>query len=220
MFDAVGTLIYARPPVAQVYAAVGRRFGSRLTEAEVTTRFEAIFRQAEAEDFAGDLKTSEWAEQQRWRRIVEKVLDDVTDPEECFRELFEHFARPTAWCCFPDVQDVFGPILSRGVRVAIASNFDSRLLEIVGQLEPLCLCDRVLVSSQIGYRKPHEQFFRAVVSPLGGEASELVYVGDDRRNDLEGAEQAGMRAVLLDRHGGQAGAIGSLVELLEWMDSK
>ena len=42
-FDAVGTLIHPQPSAAAVYAAVGRRFGTRRTEEEIAARFPTAF---------------------------------------------------------------------------------------------------------------------------------------------------------------------------------
>ena len=215
MFDAVGTLIYPEPSVAQVYAETGRRFGSNLTQAEVAERFRQAFRQHEQDDFAGSLQTSEEAEFARWRRIVGQVLVDVTDPESCFDQLFEHFARSAAWRTFPDVPRALDQLVSRGHTVGIASNFDERLLGISRQLAPLDRCQFVLVSSQIGFRKPHRKFFEAIASHVGLPADQILYVGDDRVNDLDGARTIGMPSVLVDRSGCCcAPSLRSLEELL------
>src|SRR5438132_1602800 len=91
-FDAVGTLIYPEPNAADVYTAVGRRYGSRLTTEVIAPRFRSAFQAEEALDLRNDLRTYEAREVLRWRRIVAAVLDDVSDAEACFRELFEHFS--------------------------------------------------------------------------------------------------------------------------------
>ena len=41
LFDAVGTLIYPDPPVAEAYRSIGRRFGSRLSVEQIAARFPA-----------------------------------------------------------------------------------------------------------------------------------------------------------------------------------
>ena len=97
-FDAVGTLIVPDPPAPEAYAAVGRRHGSRLAVATVADRFRAAFRREEESDRAAGWRTDDRREGRRWRSIVAAVLDDVPDAEACFRELWDHFARPAAWC--------------------------------------------------------------------------------------------------------------------------
>lgn len=215
VFDAVGTLIYPDPEVAAVYRQVGERFGSRLTAEEVAARFRAVFQQVEGRDRTGDLQTSERVEYLRWQEIVSRVLDDVTDRASCFAELYEHFACATAWRVFGDVAPAFEELCSRGITLVLASNFDQRLLAIAGQLPPLGLCRHVLVSSLVGWRKPHPQFFRAILETVGTDPQRALYVGDDPENDVAGPRSVGMPAVQLIRRGPMRdGAIRSLKELL------
>src|SRR5437660_565192 len=112
-FDAVGTLIHPDPAPAVVYAEVGRRFGSRYTIEVIQTRFTSAFEQEEAADRAANWRTSEERERRRWRNIVGSVLDDVTDPEACFHELYEHFARPQAWKLDSDAPAVIEQLAAR-----------------------------------------------------------------------------------------------------------
>ena len=100
-----------------------------------------------------------------------------------------------------------------GVALAIASNFDQRLFFIARQLEPLAVCCPVVVSSQVGFRKPHRRFFQAVLSAVGSEPQRVLCVGDDPLCDVAGAEAIGMRAILLDRRGATPSAINSLDQL-------
>ena len=215
VFDAVGTLIYPDPEVAAVYTQIGERFGSRLKAEEVAARFRAVFHEVEARDRAGDLRTSEEFEYRRWQEIVSRVLDDVTDRASCFAELYGHFARATAWRVFADVGPAFDELGSRGVSLVVASNFDERFLGIASQLPALRLCRHVLVSSRVGWRKPHPQFFRAVLETVGTGPEGVLYVGDDLENDVDGPRSVGLPAVQLIRRGPlRDGAIRSLKELL------
>ncbi len=135
----------------------------------------------------------------RWRRIVSETLAGVVDPEACFRELYEHFSRPTAWRINRDAEFVFARLLDNGVTLGLGSNYDSRLrlvLEDFTELAPLR--ERVVISATVGYRKPAEEFFREVVRVAECEPGEVLFVGDDVENDYEGAAAAGIHAVLLD----------------------
>jgi hypothetical protein len=86
-FDAVGTLITPMPPAAEVYAAVGRRFGSRLDVAAIAECFHRAFRDEENRDRLSGWRTDAAREVERWRSIVANVLPDVVEPEKCFRSL-------------------------------------------------------------------------------------------------------------------------------------
>ena len=65
---------------------------------------------------------------------------------------------------------------------------------------------RCVVSSLVGWRKPAPQFFAALVEAAGCQSHQVLYVGDDKRNDLDGATAAGLRAVLLDPAAENSGA--------------
>jgi putative hydrolase of the HAD superfamily len=55
--------------------------------------------------------------------------------------------------------------------------------------------DAVVVTGDLDAGKPDERAFRAVLSDLGVEPEEAVYVGDDLEADVKGARNAGMYAV-------------------------
>jgi putative hydrolase of the HAD superfamily len=200
-FDAVGTLITPDPPVQAAYQAVGDRYGSRLTIDTIRARFRSAFRDEEERDRAAGWRTDPAREMERWRRIVAAVLDDVTDAEACFRELWDHFSRPAAWRCLPDAGSVLTELSRRGLVVGLASNFDSRLRTVVAGLPELAAIGPIVASADVGWRKPAAEFFTAVVRAFGCAPGEVLLVGDDFENDYAGATAAGLRAVLLDRTG-------------------
>jgi putative hydrolase of the HAD superfamily len=200
-FDAVGTLIRPEPPAPVVYAAVGRRFGSRRDAADIAVRFGEAFRREEAWDRAQGLQTSEAREFQRWRRIVGAVLDDVSDLDACFEELFAHFGRPGAWACDAEAGPTLAELAGRGLTLGVASNYDSRLRSVAAGLAALRPASHLVISSEVGWRKPAAGFFRAIEEAVGLPAGAILYVGDSRESDYEGARRAGLRAVLLDPRG-------------------
>lgn len=221
--DAVGTLIHPEPPAPAVYAAVARRFGSRLSLPEIATRFATAFGRQEERDRAAGQRTSEEREVARWRTIVAEVLDDVSDPESCFQELYAHFAGPAAWRCEPGTPEVLAALAGRGWELGIASNFDHRLRGVAAGLPELRPVRHLLISSEVGWRKPAPAFFAAVCAASGCPPAEVLFVGDDFANDYEGARAAGLVALLLDPRRrsllSPAERIADLGELLTHLDA-
>ena len=217
VFDAVGTLIHPEPPAALVYAAVGARYGSTLTPPTIAERFAAAFQREEEVDRTVGLQTSEERERERWRHIVGRVLDDVTDPEACFRALYEHFSRPEAWRCEPETAATLEALTDRGYTLGLASNYDSRLNTVLAGLPMVWTIAHVVISSEIGWRKPAPAFFARVCHEMALPAEQIVYVGDEPDNDYAAADAAGLRAVLFDPHHRAPGhvlRIGRLADLL------
>lgn len=198
LFDAVGTLLAADPPVAQVYQQVAHRYGSSLSLAEIERQFHAAL----AAEHRDGGTTSEDAEKKRWRRIVARVVRDVPGEHDAiFADLWDHFGQARHWQLFADVAGTWTQLRQRGFRLGIASNFDRRLRHVLSGHPLLADCPDVFVSSEIGYLKPDLRFFRRVETLLGVLPSEIALVGDDEEADARGAEQAGWRAILLDRSG-------------------
>ncbi len=198
VFDAVGTLIHPDPPAPLVYWHTGRRHGSQLTVQEIGARFLAAFKHEEDRDYASGLRTSEDRELGRWQSIVAHVLDDVTDPDACFRELFEHFSRPQAWRLESGAERLIAELAARGYRPGMASNYDQRLRLVaagISELEPI---DRIIISSEVGWRKPAAEFFIAACRELGLQPEQVLYVGDDPHNDYQGARAVGLQTILFD----------------------
>lgn len=212
LFDAVGTLIFPRPSVAEVYAAHGKRFGSRLTAPEIKTRFRAaIARTAKHEP------VSEAGEFERWRQIVREIFDDVTAADDgLFTTLWQHFAEGGHWAVYDDVPAVWQGLTQGGFTLGIASNFDARLHNVCRHLPPLDVCTLRFVSSEVGFAKPDPRFFTAVAERLSAAPQELLLVGDDPRFDDQPARAAGWQALQIDRDAAQTtpGVIHDLRELL------
>jgi putative hydrolase of the HAD superfamily len=201
VYDAVGTLIHVEPAVGAIYAEVGRRFGSRLEAGQIRRRFHAAFGQQDELDERAGWRTSEAREVERWRAIVGAVLDDVADPAACFAALYDRFARPDVWRCHADAAELLAGLHARGIRQALASNFDTRLRGVMDALPIARFLDPLVISSEVGWRKPAAAFFRHVVAALELPPAEILFVGDDRGNDYDAARAAGLQARLLDPDG-------------------
>ncbi len=198
-FDAVGTLIHPDPEVGEVYARAGRRHGIEVPSDEIRRRFRRAFLGQDEEDAAAANRTSEERERRRWEAIVAEVFHHQPDPRAPFAELWDHFGRPDAWTCYPDVSAALEALSALGLRLVIASNFDRRLRRVVTGLPALHHCRDLVISSEIGWRKPAPGFFLALSKHTGCSASELLLVGDSVTNDYDGGKAAGLNVVLLAR---------------------
>jgi putative hydrolase of the HAD superfamily len=198
-FDAVGTLINPEPIAPVVYAEAGQRYGSRLGVESITERFRAAFQREEVIDRANGWRTSEVREIARWRRIVGTVLDDVVDAVGCFQELFDHFSRPESWRCDAALAVILPGLAARGYKLGIASNYDQRLRCVLSGLPALAPLDHLVISAEVGWRKPAPQFFAALCAQVHLHPQEILLIGNDPANDYDGARAAGLNAMLISR---------------------
>src|SRR5260370_8064907 len=216
-FDAVGTLLHPDTPAVDVYIEVGRRFGSHLPPQAIRANFIAAFKCQDALDYAKGLITSEARETERWRSIVSEMLVDVPDKSVPFHELFTHFSHSTSWRCDPDSTTVLSELFRRGYLLGMASNFDSRLRSIVRGMPGLKPVSQIVISSEVGWRKPAIEFFYALCEAVKLPPEEICLVGDNWTNDYQGAKDAGLKPLFLDlrqTHGPGAAVIHILLQLL------
>ena len=63
--------------------------------------------------------------------------------------------------------------------------------------------DSLVVSGEVGFRKPSRVIFERALSELGSTPERAVMVGDTFDADIVGAKNMGMRAILIDADGSQ-----------------
>ena len=111
---------------------------------------------------------------------------------------------------------------AQGVELGIISNFDSRLFPVMRGLGIEPLIDTVTISSLAQAAKPAPKIFQLALDKHAVDPEEAIHVGDSLQDDVEGAEKAGLHAVLLDREGRRRPAgvrsIRNLDELLPLID--
>ena len=223
-FDAAGTLFEPVRRVGESYAAFAARYGVEVTPVELSKRFKLCFEEAprlafpKAEDGEFPDLEREW-----WRTLVARVFEPCgrfDRFEAFFDELFTYFATAGAWRLYPDVLAALTELRERGVQMSVISNFDSRLLAILDGLEATPFFDRVFVSSRVGYAKPDPRIFQAALQYHGIVPEEALHIGDSEVNDLQGATDAGIRALLIQRNETPGeGRIASLAAILDMIDA-
>ena len=202
-FDAAGTLIKPARRVGESYAAVAEKYGKTVTPGELFARFRVCFDGAPRLAFpnAGADQIGR-LERDWWKKLVGQVFEPFgrfDNFDDYFTELFDYFAEPNAWALFPEVLDTLAALKQRGVTLAVISNFDSRLVRILDGLGIGPWFADVFVSSRVGYAKPDRRIFDVALSRHGLLAENAIHVGDSEANDLHGARNAGLKALLIDR---------------------
>jgi putative hydrolase of the HAD superfamily len=202
-FDAAGTLIKPARRVGESYASVAGKYGITVAPAAVAERFRCCFDASpplafpDADDAAIAALERQW-----WKNLVLRVLHPWGPFErfdDYFAELFQYFADSAAWTLYPEVPETLAALKQRGLLLQVISNFDSRLIGILGGLGVGDLFDGIFVSTRVGFAKPDRRIFQAALRARGLEPYEALHVGDSLTHDVHGATDAGMKALLVDR---------------------
>jgi putative hydrolase of the HAD superfamily len=150
---------------------------------------------------AGDLDF-DTMRQQRTRDFFASRGEMLCDGEVARREERRAAAARRAWRLFDDALPCLRALRSLGLRLAAITNAAGDYQR--GKLVALGLgstFDAVLISGELGVAKPHRAIFRTACRVLGVSPAQTVHVGDRLDTDAEGARDAGLHGVWLDRSG-------------------
>jgi len=225
-FDAAGTLIKPVRRVGESYAQVARKFGMNVSPAQLSERFRVCFGASMPLAFPGAPDAEIKAlERDWWKRLVRKIFEPwepVERFDDYFTELFDYFARPDSWALYPEVLETLSALKQRGLILDVLSNFDSRLIGILHGLGAGQWFDEIIISSRAGHAKPDRRIFAAALAKHGLEPNSAAHVGDSEANDLCGANDAGLKGILIDRDGDIPSSAGPRVtdlrEILPLLD--
>ena len=209
LLDAGLTLLRAAPSLGGIYARVARRHGATVAEADFERAAENAFHaQAAAHRALGEegLRTSDGHERISWTAHARAVAGALPSMAEVpfapwFEDLYDEFGTAAAWEPYPDAEPLLRGLRERGVRLAVVSNWDTRLRPILEKRGLRPYFDAVVISAEVGWRKPHPAIFLDALERLGVPPADAVHCGDSVGDDVEGARAAGIRPVLLDRAG-------------------
>lgn len=240
LFDTLVDLYMDRLPAVEIG---GRRVPSTLGALHRSVR---AWSDAPLEQFAGALRASD-AELHRRHWAIGRELPTLLR--------FEAFCRSFGISA-PEAPEVLtrthmgelrgqmrilphhAPLLERlraDWSLGLVSNFSHSptALEVLRDAGLHAHLDPIVISDEVGIRKPRPEIFRAALERLGLEPGEVVHVGDDLAADVSGAAELGMRTVWLTRRRPDADAllaahagpkpsrrIADLAELPAWLEAQ
>ena len=134
---------------------------------------------------------------------------------------YEHalFSRNNA-TLYEDVLPTLDQLQQMDLKMGIISNWDTPLHAMVEELG-LASYFEVIVAShdqRVRSAKPDAAIFEYALNTVSVSAEEAVHVGDSFEADIMGAHTVGIRAILLDRDGTQAGRWGETIQTLHELD--
>jgi len=108
--------------------------------------------------------------------------------------VYENFAKTAVR--FNYTLPILERLKSRGYKIGLITNGQHALqykkLELTGLRY---IFDEIIVSGDYMIEKPSKEIFLIMCEKLSLKPEECVYVGDNRKNDVDGASSAGMRTV-------------------------
>jgi len=110
--------------------------------------------------------------------------------KQLFLDAFEKALSP-----MPGVQELLAQLKKTGVHLALLSDTVEMYTDVRHQLGYYKHFEKFFFSYEIGHRKPEPEAYQAVINHYKVAPAEIFFV-DDQPNNVEGAKQQGLRAVV------------------------
>lgn len=218
VFDAAGTLFSQRDLAGQL-SAISMQAGYQLPPdqlADVLAQLDGLpVWPEDSRDHAERLR--------RWGKFFQRAfklagIGDAAVNAACAGMAAEYVSDAANYQELPDVTVTLTALAAHGHRMAVASNFDYLLGDILSRLELGRYFHAIVKSVDLGVYKPSREFYIAMLRIIGAAASEVLFVGDSPRSDVFGPRDAGIASLLVDRTGryGKLGlpSVAALTELI------
>lgn len=225
-FDAAGTLINHSWDPAEALVMAAHKVGVQ-TEGEAPKElYRKILEAQEHERREVELLGDSGEIRAFWQKTIAEWLSMQGKDPELSREIYP-IARsfslsPTSpfWKIYPDVMPTLASLKEKGYKLAVISNWDSTLLEVLKNVQISRFFDAILASLPLGIEKPNPAIFNQAIQQTGVSPKEALHVGDSWEDDVLGARSAGMSYLYLDRQNPPDSAcrrISSLEQVWEYL---
>ncbi|MEM9137060.1 MAG: HAD-IA family hydrolase [Cyanobacteria bacterium P01_F01_bin.42] len=226
--DAMGTLFDLQRSVGEIYTEIASQHKIEADANVLDRQFRDVFKRHHAPVFASDktpnVRTT--LEKAWWRKVVLKTFQQTVDSlniqsfDAFFDALYCYFSTEHPWSLFPEVIPTLDKWASQGIELGIISNFDSRLIQVLEALHLRDYFQSVTISSQAGAAKPDSRIFQSALEKHGCASALALHVGDQERDDYQGALSAQLNSIWLNRRARasqQMKCVNSLDEIF-WED--
>jgi len=204
-FDAGNTLIDATTAPVEAYHRSAIKLGAESHSSEqlwsvMGPKMRQLFE--ERAQLAGP--SSDAIERQFWTELLEHIIEHFKPCHNLslaawLSDLVDWFGSSKAWQPYKDTLPTLETLKNKGTRLALISNWDSSLENILNELQLSKYFEVIHISAQIGWRKPSPKIFEETLKALQLQPEEVCHVGDNIADDIYGAQNCGIEALFLDR---------------------
>ncbi len=204
-FDAGGTLINHHWDPAEVLILSARKVGIHAEGETPRELYRNLLKAREDERREAELRGDQAEIQAFWQKTIAEWLHAQGEDPELSREIY-FIARNTLlsqnspiWRLYPDVLPTLTALKEQEYKLAVVSNWDSTLSEILKNLHIAPFFDTIIPSLPLGVEKPNPEIFWKVLQQMETSPEEALHIGDSWEDDVMGAKMAGMSYLYLDR---------------------
>ena len=212
LFDLGGTLIRTAP-IPEIYKRVLKRFGVEASSEQILETHRMQEQQFDVTEGQLELGEDFWIQ---WNLKVLEGAGISENREFLARRIDELWWEHADLELYADVVPTLKELDTRGIQLGIVTNGLKKDFEQI--LERLNLTNFFEVAVGIdscNKAKPSKEIFLYALDKMGVRPEEALFIGDSIRYDYNGAEEAGLKAYVIDREGTISGHLNKIHRLTE-----
>lgn len=194
----MGTLVALEPPAPRLVEELRRRWDLGVGEGEAAAALAAEIAYYKEHHLEGRDAASLAELRERCAAVLHEALPAAAREGTTPAELVPALLASLRFRLLPSVAALLGAMRAAGLKLAVVSNWDVSLGEVLERLGVAELLDCVVTSAEVGAAKPDPAVFLRALELLELRPEEVVHVGDSPRLDVAGAEAAGIKAILIE----------------------
>jgi len=152
----------------------------------------------------------------QWDALVLKHLGIVENVElaKIVQSRWFDFVETTL---YPEVENVVSELKQRGLKIGLVSTaYEEEINLILEKVGFSRAAFHIIVGvDTLGKAKPNPDIFKYAIGMLDVKPEETIFIGDNAEADYEGAERAGLHALLIDRTEKQQSSLRKIKNLKE-----
>jgi len=204
-FDLYYTLVRYEPPQEELEAKALKDFGIDVSPEvfcrPLVTANEFIYQEIAHRPLSQRSQEEKMALYAQYQRILLEEAGIEADEKLVLAMLGRMQQFKMKLALFDDVAPALDKLKGQGLILGLISNVEQDMTATLNDLGLPSWLEIVVTSLESGFNKPQPEIFQEALRRAGSQPSEAVYVGDQYQVDVIGANQAGMKGILLDRGG-------------------
>lgn len=208
IFDWFNTLARYEPPRETVHSKALQEFGFKVPPANLIKPLLSADKYYFDENMKIPIRNRSAAEQEkimvRYEEIVmnEAGLQFSPDlPEKVYRRGNVLFRDMLDFVLFEEVLSLMKDLKEKELAIGLLTNYAKDMSPLINRLGLSNYIDFVVTPYNAGTDKPDPGIFRFALQQAGVRADEAIYVGDQYKIDIVGAQSAGIaKALMIDRY--------------------
>ena len=202
-FDLYGTLAGFSPDKYEIQSKACGKFGYKVTKNGITKGYAIADNLMSEQNQIYPIRNMNSEERKNFFSEYQKLIlsgDKIIISEETASKIWNYIKKiPYDLACYNDVYSSLKILKSKGLKLGLISNMNTDGNKLSLKLGLSNYLDFIITSKDANAEKPHSKIFIKALEKANVPAKNCIHVGDQIISDINGARNAGITPILIDR---------------------